>query len=397
MSRRIVIIVSLVVVVALIVGVGIFAFSRAGKNGTAAETDSESAAIRSTPAVVTTAGPITNIGSGGSASGSWYDLHFTAPKYPNNPADHTGGLDTYLVKLMDSATKTLDVADYDFDLANVADAMVRAKGRGVTVRMVTDTDTLSNVKDLAIQSAFGKLKGAGIPIVDDQRGPIMHNKFTVADNATVETGSWNYTDGDTYHLNNNQIIIRNPQIAANYTTEFNKMFERRTFGPNKAKGVPNPVVTIEGTRVENYFAAEDDTVGHIVQTVGGAKTSVYFLAFSFTQDDIGNAIIAKQKAGLQVGGVFETTGSQVPTSEYGKMKQAGLEVYTDGNPWVMHHKVIIIDEHIVIFGSFNFSDNAAKQNDENLLIVDNADIAKAFKAEYDRVLSLAKTPPAKKK
>jgi len=62
----------------------------------------------------------------------------------------------------------------------------------------------------------------------------------------------------------------------------------------------------------------------------------------------------------------------------------------------MHHKVIIIDERIVIFGSFNFSDNANTQNDENLLIVDNADIARAFKGEFDRVLNLAQNPPTKK-
>ena len=62
----------------------------------------------------------------------------------------------------------------------------------------------------------------------------------------------------------------------------------------------------------------------------------------------------------------------------------------------MHHKVIIIDDRIVIFGSFNFSDNANTQNDENLLIVDNAEIARAFKAEYDRVVAVAKNPPKKK-
>jgi len=263
--------------------------------------------------------------------------------------------------------------------------------------MVTDTDTLTDTKNKEIQSAFDKLKVVGIPIVDDKRSPIMHNKFTVVDNEWIETGSWNYTDGDTYHLNNNQIIIHNPQLAQNYTAEFVKMFEKKTFGPNKAKGVPNPVVNIDGTRIENYFASEDDTIGNIVRTVNNAQRSVYFLAFSFTQDDIGRAMIDKQKAGLTVGGVFETTGSQVPTSEYGKMKAAGLDVYTDGNPWVMHHKVIIIDDHLTVFGSFNFSDNAAKSNDENLLIVDNPDIAKAFKAEYDRVLALAKNPPAKKK
>lgn len=395
MSRRTIAIISVALVIVLVLGIGVFALTRRGKGGGAVD-ERETSVSRNTPAAKPP-GTVTNIGSGGTVTGSWYELHFTAPVYPDNPANHTNGLDVHLVTLMDKATKTLDVADYDFDLANVADAMVRAKKRGVTVRMVTDTDTLTDTKNKEIQSAFDKLKGASIPIVDDQRGPIMHNKFTVVDNEWVETGSWNYTDGDTYHLNNNQIIIHNAQLAQNYTTEFNKMFEKKTFGPNKAAGVPNPVITIDGTKVENYFASEDDTIGNIVRAVNGAKQSVYFLAFSFTQDDIGNAIIAKQKAGLKVGGVFETTGSQTPSSEYGKMKKDGLDVYTDGNPWVMHHKVIIVDEHITIFGSFNFSDNAAHSNDENLLIVDNAEIAKAFKAEYDRVLALAKNPPAKKK
>jgi phosphatidylserine/phosphatidylglycerophosphate/cardiolipin synthase-like enzyme len=79
------------------------------------------------------------------------------------------------------------------------------------------------------------------------------------------------------------------------------------------------------------------------------------------------------------------------------MKKAGLDVYTDGNPWVMHHKVIIIDEQTVVFGSFNFSDNANTQNDENILIIQDPVLAKAFKAEYDRVLAVAKNPPKKKK
>ena len=70
---------------------------------------------------------------------------------------------------------------------------------------------------------------------------------------------------------------------------------------------------------------------------------------------------ARQEPASKVSGVFETTGSKTQFCEYGKMKQAGLDVYTDGNPWSMHHKVIIIDDETVIFGSFNFSDNADKQ------------------------------------
>jgi phosphatidylserine/phosphatidylglycerophosphate/cardiolipin synthase-like enzyme len=114
------------------------------------------------------------------------------------------------------------------------------------------------------------------------------------------------------------------------------------------------------------------------------------MAFSFTQNDMGNAILARAKAGVKVSGVFETTGSNTQFSEYKTFSQEGLEVYTDGNPYVMHHKVIIIDDRITIFGSFNFSENADKRNDENLLIVEDPAIARAFKTEYERVLAVAK-------
>jgi phosphatidylserine/phosphatidylglycerophosphate/cardiolipin synthase-like enzyme len=332
-----------------------------------------------------------------SAKSDWYEVYFTNPIYPDDPKNHKGGLDEQLVKLIDRSTKTLDIADYDFDLADVTDAMVRAKGRGVQVRMVTDSDTLNNVKNKEIQDAFAKLKKANIPYIGDERGPIMHNKFTVVDKTWISTGSWNYTDGDTYHLNNNMIIINSSQLAENYTTEFEKMFVKKLFGPNKTKGVPNPVITIGGVKVENYFAAEDGVAQHIIDNLNGAKESIYFLAFSFTHDGIGTAVRDKAKAGVKVGGVFETTGSSTPYSEYTKMKKVGLEVYTDGNPWVMHHKVFIIDGQTVIFGSFNFSDNADKSNDENVLIVHDPKLAKTFTDEYNRILALAKNPPAKKK
>ena len=128
--------------------------------------------------------------------------------------------------------------------------------------------------------------------------------------------------------------------------------------------------------------------GHLAQ----AQQSIHFLAFSFTNDVIGQAMIARAKAGVSVAGVFETTGSETQYSEYGKMRKAKLDVLQDGNPYVMHHKVIIIDGHTVIFGSFNFSNNADKDNDENLLIVDDPTLAQAFEAEFQRVREVALHP-----
>src|SRR3954471_15835303 len=111
--------VSVLLVVVLVLGIGFFALTRNKGGGAATETEKDIS--RGTPAALPS-GTVTNIGSGGTTTGSWYELHFTAPVYPDNPANHKGGLDMNLVALMDKATKTMDVADYDFDLANVADA-----------------------------------------------------------------------------------------------------------------------------------------------------------------------------------------------------------------------------------------------------------------------------------
>jgi phosphatidylserine/phosphatidylglycerophosphate/cardiolipin synthase-like enzyme len=56
----------------------------------------------------------------------------------------------------------------------------------------------------------------------------------------------------------------------------------------------------------------------------------------------------------------------------------------------MHHKVFIIDEKIVITGSFNFSAGADESNDENVVIIEDPALAKAFMAEFQRVYSAAK-------
>jgi phosphatidylserine/phosphatidylglycerophosphate/cardiolipin synthase-like enzyme len=328
-------------------------------------------------------------GTPAATTSSWYEIYFTAPVYPDRPETRKGGLDERLVQFVDTAQKSVDAADYDFDLANVADALARARRRGVQVRFVTDTDTWTS-DNPEVRAAWSILKQAEIPVVDDQRQPIMHHKFMVVDGEWVWTGSWNWTVGDTYRLNNHAVKIRSPELAADYTAEFERMFVQRQFGDRKRAGSPRPRLTIGGAAVESYFAPKDPIAQRIVDRVGAAASSVQFLAFSFTHDGIGQAMIARHQAGIPVRGVFETTGSQTRFSEFGRLKSAGLEVYTDGNPYAMHHKVIVIDGRTAVFGSFNFSTNAADDNDENILFVDDPTLAAAFLAEIDRLVAQAK-------
>lgn len=399
MSRRTLALAAILAV--LLVGLAVFLLARdsAELGGGPADQPERRASQAGRASPVAT--PVAAVGGAGpaqSARGDWWEVAFTDPKYPDLPANHRGGLDQRLVELLDRATTSIDLAIYDFDLDDVAQALARAAQRRVRVRMVTDTDTLENTRDEAIQAAFARVRAAGIPIVDDQRQDIMHDKFVVVDAEWVLTGSWNFTDGDTYHLNNNQFIARSRELAANYTAEFEQMFVQRRFGGSKTTVAPHPRFSIGGTAVENYFAPADHVADRLVEAINRrSRASLYFLAFSFTHDGLGQAMISRARDGATVQGVFETTGSNTPASEFGKLKREGLDVYQDGNPWVMHHKVIIMDEQSVAFGSFNFSANADRGNDENLLIVDDARLAQAFKAEYDRVLTLARNPPVRKR
>ena len=323
---------------------------------------------------------------------SWYQVFFTTPKYPDKVADHHGGLDEKLTAFIDSAKTSVDMAIYQLDLPNVIQALLDAKKRGVTVRIATDTTTIQDPNNNA---GYKQLSKAGIPIVDGNPNAIMHNKFVVVDKAAVWLGSWNFTTDDTYRYNNNAMLIQSPELAKNYTVTFEKMFNDKLFGAKRKPGGTTQKLTISGVAVESYFAPEDKVAEKILPRLQAAKTKIDFMSFSFTDDDLGQAVLDRAKAGVKVRGVFENTGSETKYSEYGKMDQAKLDVWQDGNPYLMHHKVFIIDDKTVVLGSFNFSQNAETENDENLIIVDDPSLAAQFTAEFGRVYDTAKNPPKK--
>jgi len=171
------------------------------------------------------------------------------------------------------------------------------------------------------------------------------------------------------------------------------MFVDRKFGPAKSAGLGDPVLRVGEARVENYFAPKGQVADKIIARLLLAKQSIHFMAFTFTDDAIGKALRDKAAAGVQVAGVFETTGSETQFSEYGKLRRAKVDVLQDGNPYIMHHKVFIIDGATVVFGSFNFTNNANTDNDENLLIFDDPAMAQAFEAEFQRVRDQALKRP----
>jgi phosphatidylserine/phosphatidylglycerophosphate/cardiolipin synthase-like enzyme len=315
-------------------------------------------------------------------SSDWYTVYFADPTSPNAHT-YRGGMDEDLAAAIDQARVSVDVAVYDFNLWSLRDALIAAQRRGVQVRMVTESD---NMDEPEIQ----ELKDAGIEVLGDRREGLMHDKFAVIDRQEVWTGSTNFTVGSVYQNDNNLIRIRSSRLADDYTTEFEEMFVDDQFGPGSPANTPYPKLTVDGTSLEVYFSPDDGALTHLVGLVDNARESVYFLAYSFTSNELAQAMIARAKDGVSVAGVFEESQYRSNTgTEYDNLRTVGLDVRLDGNPHDMHHKVIIIDEQIVITGSYNFSASAEERNDENVLIIFNPQIAAQYLQEFKRVYNLA--------
>jgi phosphatidylserine/phosphatidylglycerophosphate/cardiolipin synthase-like enzyme len=322
------------------------------------------------------------LGAGYGVDGGWFELYFTNPESPL-ASQETGGVDAPLAAAIDSARLTVDVAIYSLSLNSIRDALIRAHKRGVQVRMVMESDNLD-------RSDPQKLKDAGIPILGDRRAGLMHDKFVVIDSSEVWLGSMNFTDSGGYTDNNNLMRIRSVKMAENYAKEFEEMFVDDKFGPDVAAETPNPRVTIDGTPIDVYFSPDDGVQASFVDLVNNAQQSIYFMAFSFTADEIGEAVRARADEGVTVAGVMETeqVNSNIGT-EFDPFNQARLEVLRDGNEGQMHHKVMIIDENTVILGSYNFTNSAEIKNDETLIVIYNEEIAAQFMAEFQRVYAQA--------
>lgn len=310
---------------------------------------------------------------------SWLTVYFTDPS--NNTL--RGGPDSHLAAAIDNARVSVDAALYDLSLWSIRDALQAAHNRGVAVRLVIETDALDRAE-------VQELIAAGIPVVSDQDESLMHHKFVVIDQAEVWTGSMNLTVNGAYGNDNNLVRIQSSQIAANYTHEFNEMYLDKLFGnASRQDDTPNPVITLNGVRIENYFSPDDGVQAHIIAALNAAERSAYLLAFAFTADPISAALLAARDRGLTVAAVLDEGQSTQSGAEYPFLLENGIPVKLDGNAYKLHHKVLILDESIVILGSYNFSRSAEESNDENVLIIHSPELAARFLAEFARVLALA--------
>ncbi|MFH1332347.1 MAG: phospholipase D-like domain-containing protein [archaeon] len=206
---------------------------------------------------------------------------------------------------------------------------------------------------------------------------LMHNKFCIIDGKEVITGSYNPTKSEANNTNN-ILIIKSNYIAENYEQEFNELWNKQ-FG--KGERVKNPVIYLNNKRVENYFCPEDECSKRVIEKLQAANESITFFTFSFTDKEVAEVLIKKHKEGKKVQGMIEET-QKSQYDQYEELKEGGVDVKWYEKKYKLHDKVFVIDESIVITGSYNPTENADKRNDENIMIIEDKNIAKKYSERF---------------
>src|SRR6266498_4118007 len=345
------------------------------------------------PGRATELSPVVNVPTSANASGSWWEVYFTDPLNVKNPEQWQDSIEGRLIEKINAAQTSIHIASFEFDLTPVAQALIEAKQRGVDVRWVTDNENGIAADTDPGRGQFAMLKDAGIEVRADTRSGLMHNKFWIFDGQIAWTGSTNITVSGIFQQNNNTIVIHSPEVAAIYEREFAEMWDGK-YGPKSPSTVDQQSLAVNGTAIQIYFSPEDHVLDHMIPIVSSANSSIRFMAFSFTDFPLAKAMLDRASAGVDVAGVFEKVGSQTESSELRTFFCAKVPARQDGNPKFLHDKVIIVDDRFVISGSFNFSSNATQNNDENVILIDNPDIANLYTQEFERVWSIATDPEA---
>jgi hypothetical protein len=295
------------------------------------------------------------------------------------------------VARIDAAAHTIDVAMYNNNREDLIEALEQAQARGVRVRYVAALDA----SNPALEPA------PSFPVIYGNVQALMHNKFMIVDadmtdQCWVMSGSLNWTTGNMTNDFNNTLFIQDQSLARAYELEFEEMWgggdaqpnpENSRFGAAKMDNTPHRFI-VGSVPLESWFSPSDHATRYITEAILTADSEAMFAMFSYTKDEPSAALLEVMDHGVQLRGIIENIND--PGAEFNYMLSQGVNVKHHNSPGDMHHKYVVLDADapnsapVIVTGSHNWTLSAETANDENTLVIHDADIALLYKAEFER-------------
>lgn len=318
-------------------------------------------------------------------------------------------LEAVLVDFIDKAKSSLFVAVQELDSEPIAQAIIDARWRGVTVRMILEQDYIASdalpraaprqgeTQAEAIWrvqwSEYRRPKTArtnrdilaallrnAVDVKADYNPKIFHQKFIVRDysgktrkTSSVLTGSTNFTRTGTHNNYNHIVIFNDYRICRAYLQEFEEI-RSGTFGELASRKDSLPATyNLNGVPVRILFSPDNAPELEIVKQMLKCSRRLDFSIFTFSgSSGIDDAMAVLRAAGREIRGVFDPGQGRRDWAATHWLHDVGIEVVLprrEAGFGKLHHKLMVIDDAIVVGGSFNYTQPANDYNDENIFVM----------------------------
>jgi phosphatidylserine/phosphatidylglycerophosphate/cardiolipin synthase-like enzyme len=302
-------------------------------------------------------------------------------------------LEQAIIDFIDGARSSLDVAVQEIESRPIATALIRARQRGLRVRLVLEQDYLRadrppadpfaiGGEDEENRNLFAAMLRANIDARADYNPHIFHQKFIVRDShkpkRALLTGSTNFTPtgvGSHPHKKNlnHLVIVHDQRICNEYDLEFAEIWQG-TFGNSRDRHDPSPRNnSVAKVSVRALFAPDHAPEMEIMKQILKARERVDFAIFTFAKSSgIDDAMVAMAQGGVTIRGIFDAGQGNRDWAATRLVADAGGEAFTASRRnglGKLHHKLMVIDGAVIICGSFNYTDPANRLNDENILVI----------------------------
>jgi len=148
-----------------------------------------------------------------------------------------------------------------------------------------------------------------------------------------------------------------------------------------------------------FFPDESDNskLRRVFTFLAAAQTSIDVCVFAFTDARLVDVLLGAHQRGVRVRMIVDDRMTLMASSKAAYMIEQGVDVVMDNSPFHMHHKFAIVDDQVLLSGSFNWTVQAQRSNRENLQISSDATMIQAYRGEFDTLWKeYAKNPKPKK-
>ncbi len=295
-------------------------------------------------------------------------------------------------KFVAAAQKNLFIASYNFDVIELAHLLVQKAQAGIKVEIIIDDQNYDLKKN---QAAINILEAGNITIIKEKRTGLMHNKYIIRDLSSVLTGSLNFTHNGFFKNYNDIVIIHNSDLANEYFKNFTFLSAKHHIKKFAKFYNPRPkqIKLNESTLITPLFSKPNrDIFEYFKEEIERTKKNINFISFVFSSKEILTPMIKKlSRPSFAIRGIFDDDFESVNITKNWKnipfqsLWRYGANVKYDRPYETMHHKLIIFDNDRLITGSFNFSNNAAKVNDENVLVIKSKKINAIYQKRFEQI------------